>query len=54
MAEASVSPDKTYRELARIGRLASDDVWPHLVVSNRQILCRDRHGVIVHGPKLVA
>ena len=44
LAEASVPPDKTYRELARIGRLASDDVWPHLVVSNQQILCRDRHG----------
>lgn len=44
LAEASTVGGKSYRELARVGRLANDDVWPHVVVSNRQILCRDRHG----------
>ncbi len=47
LAEATASPNTTYRELARVGRLASDDVWPHVVVSNRQILCRDRHGQLL-------
>lgn len=47
LAEATASPNKTYRELTRVGRLASDDVWPHVVVSNRQILCRDRHGQLL-------
>ena len=47
LAETSASPNKTYRELARVSRLATDDVWPHVVVSNRQILCRDRHGQLL-------
>ena len=47
LAETSVSPNRTFRELARVGRLASDDVWPHVLVSNRQILCRDRHGQLL-------
>lgn len=33
-----------YRELARVSRLAKSDVWPHVVVSQQQILCRDRVG----------
>lgn len=47
LAEATPSPAKTYQELARIGRLASDDVWPHVVVASRQIVCRDRHGQLL-------
>ena len=44
LAELSAPANKSYRELARVSRLARDDVWPHVVVANRQILCRDRHG----------
>lgn len=33
-----------YHELAHIRRLASSDVWPHLVLSQQQIFCRDRDG----------
>ncbi|QDU29018.1 outer membrane biogenesis protein BamB [Anatilimnocola aggregata] len=33
-----------YRELARVSRLAKSDVWPHLAVSQQQILRRDRVG----------
>lgn len=33
-----------YRELARVGRLANGDVWPHVVVAHHQIVCRDRMG----------
>lgn len=47
LAETSTARNAAYRELARVGRLASDDVWPHVVVANRQILCRDRHGQLL-------
>jgi hypothetical protein len=33
-----------YRELASVIRLARLDVWPQVVVSQQQVLCRDRVG----------
>ncbi len=44
LADIAATTNKSYQELTRISRLAHDDVWPHVVVANRQILCRDRHG----------
>lgn len=44
LGNASASMNPTFQELSRVSRLAKDDVWPHVVVANHQILCRDRHG----------
>jgi outer membrane protein assembly factor BamB len=42
---AQRSPDK-YRELAKKGAVFRADVWPHLVLSNGRLFCRDKDGNI--------
>ncbi|MBI5759211.1 MAG: PQQ-binding-like beta-propeller repeat protein [Planctomycetales bacterium] len=44
LAETSALAKAPYRDLARLSGLAKNDVWPHVVLSNQQILCRDRTG----------
>lgn len=44
LIEADDSSDRAGKELAAVRRLAADDVWPHVVVADGRILCRDRHG----------
>jgi outer membrane protein assembly factor BamB len=44
LADAAPADQTSYRELARVSRLANNDVWPHVVVANHRILCRDRTG----------
>jgi hypothetical protein len=41
---ATLYGESGYRELARVGKLAKSDVWPHVVVSAGKIDCRDRLG----------
>jgi outer membrane protein assembly factor BamB len=44
LAETSKrSPDK-YTELARLGPLFEIDVWPHAVLADGRLLCKDREG----------
>jgi hypothetical protein len=40
---AKRSPDK-YTELARIGPFFDVDVWPHVVLANGRLICKDREG----------
>ena len=44
LADLSDREKPAYVELARVGPFAKSDVWPHVVVSRRQIFCRDRSG----------
>lgn len=45
---ADASPTATeYRELARLNRLAQADAWPHVVVAQGHIHCRDRSGQLM-------
>jgi outer membrane protein assembly factor BamB len=44
LADIAAAEQPRFVELARVGRLAKTDAWPHVVVSNGQILCRDRQG----------
>ena len=41
-------PDaKEYRELASVTGLGGSDVWPHVVLANGRIYCKDRAGKLV-------
>jgi len=42
---AGRSPDK-YRELASRAVLSTTEAWPHVVLSDRRLLCRDRSGSV--------
>ncbi len=44
LAETADRSPRQYRELARVGGLFRTDVWPHVVLSNGRILCKDRDG----------
>jgi outer membrane protein assembly factor BamB len=44
LADISAANRDKYHELARLSQLAKGDVWPHVVIANHQILCRDRLG----------
>jgi len=37
------SPDR-YTELARVGKMFRTDVWPHVVLSDGRLICKDRDG----------
>lgn len=44
LADIASREKPAYVELARIGRLGTSDVWPHVVLSQQRIVCRDRTG----------
>lgn len=44
LVDLAARQPEAYRELARVSRLAHSDVWPHVVVAQQQVLCRDRLG----------
>lgn len=44
---ADRSPSK-YNELASTDRVFSTDVWPHVVLANRRIFCKDRKGGLAY------
>lgn len=54
LAETTTQTKTSYHELARISRLAKNDVWPHVVFANQQILCRDRSGNLMRFVALVS
>ena len=54
LAETTTQTKTSYHELARISRLAKNDVWPHVVFANQQILCRDRSGNLMRFAALVS
>ena len=54
LAETTTQTKTSYHELARISRLAKNDVWPHVVFANQQILCRDRSGNLLRFAALVS
>ena len=43
---AERSPDK-FTELESHKILSKSDAWPHVVIVNGQIICRDRNGIVV-------
>lgn len=44
LAETADRSPRQYRELARVGGLFRTEVWPHVVLSDSRILCKDQHG----------
>ena len=46
LAEMAKRSPKKYKEAAKIDRLSRTDVWPHVVLSNGWLLCRDRNGTL--------
>ncbi|MDB5385776.1 MAG: outer rane biosis protein [Planctomycetaceae bacterium] len=44
LVETAVRAPVKYQELARLDRVFSADVWPHVVLANGQLLCKDRQG----------
>jgi outer membrane protein assembly factor BamB len=44
LAETARRSPTAYRELARVDNVFSDDVWPHVVLANRRLYCKDRIG----------
>lgn len=46
LAETAVGSPDAYRELAQRDRLGSSDVWPHVVLSDGRLYCKDREGRI--------
>jgi hypothetical protein len=47
LADIAPKKDSKYLELARISQLAKSDVWPHVVVANQKVFCRDRQGTLL-------
>lgn len=43
---ATRSPD-AYRELAAVEGVTAADAWPHVVLANGRIFCKDRTGTLV-------
>ena len=44
LAETAVRSPKRYTALARKKTLSESDVWPHIVLSNGRLYCKDRSG----------
>jgi len=44
LAETAGRSPREYRELARTGPIADDDVWPHAVLSHGRLYLKDRRG----------
>ena len=44
LAETATRSPKKYQELARRKDLMENDAWPHIVLSDGQLYCRDRDG----------
>ena len=47
LCETAVRSPDAYTELAKVKGVGSDSLWPHVVLSNGRILCRDRMGNMV-------
>jgi hypothetical protein len=47
LVESSGRSPKAYKELARKSRLIKSDAWPHVVLSNRRLYCKDWNGVLM-------
>jgi hypothetical protein len=45
LVEIAAAPDK-YRPLALRDRLSGVDAWPHVVLADRRLYCKDRDGQI--------
>jgi outer membrane protein assembly factor BamB len=46
LAETADRSAKKYKELARVVRLSSTQVWPHVVLSEGRLFCKDRDGTV--------
>jgi outer membrane protein assembly factor BamB len=44
LAETAARSPGEYRELARTATLFRNDVWPHVVLADRRLYCKDRDG----------
>ncbi len=44
LVETAERSPKKYTELAKTGSIFSRDVWPHIVLSNGRLYCKDRDG----------
>ena len=44
LVESATREPKGYKELARKRRVFATDVWPHIVLSNAKLYCKDRDG----------
>lgn len=44
LVESALREPKAYKELARKGRIFESDVWPHIVLSDGRLYCKDRDG----------
>jgi outer membrane protein assembly factor BamB len=44
LVESAVHSPRKYSELARRSALFEQDVWPHIVLSNGRLVCKDRTG----------
>ena len=47
LVESSGKSPKAYKELARKSRLMKSDAWPHVVLSNGRLFCKDWNGVLM-------
>jgi outer membrane protein assembly factor BamB len=47
LVETADRSPSTYRELARKNNIFQSDVWPHVVMANGRIFCKDRAGNVV-------
>ena len=47
LVESSGNSPKAYKELARKSRLMKSDAWPHVVLSNGRLFCKDWNGVLM-------
>ncbi|MCA9158959.1 MAG: PQQ-binding-like beta-propeller repeat protein, partial [Planctomycetales bacterium] len=47
LADSATRSPKEYRELAAIKNLGSSDAWPHIVLANQRLFCKDRNGKIL-------
>lgn len=44
LIESAEHSPREYKELARVDRIFSTDVWPHVALSNGKLFCKDRQG----------
>lgn len=44
LVESALREPTKYKELARKKRIFASDVWPHIVLANQRLYCRDREG----------
>ena len=47
LIESAARSPRAYKEIAAKKRIGSDDAWPHVVLSNGMLYCKDRRGRLV-------